>query len=143
VRLPRTMTRRERVAVAVFGIFVGVLILIALGLLICKRRSDHFKWLADECEAMEQSCTWSAAQVEQEARDVADRLDNVPDRIFNVKANRVSAERLRANAEEILSKARLWRDLKKKFRRAANRPWEAGPPEPVNIGKRGSGNWRR
>ncbi len=142
MRIPRMTTRRWRVAFAIAGIFIGVLIF-SLGVLICKCRSDHFRSLAEECAGRESLYASAAAQIGTEAGVFANRPDNWLNVILNRETNRDYAERLRAEAERASKEALSWRDLKKKFQRAANRPWEAGPPEPVNIGKRGSGNWRR
>ena len=69
----------------------------------------------------------------------ANRPDNWLNLMLNRETNRDYAERLRAEAERAAKEALSWRDLKKKFQRAASRPWEAGPPEPANIQRKSTG----
>src|SRR5262245_40837535 len=103
MRLPRMTTRRWTVVVATVGIFLGGFIL--------KRRSDDFRARASEFAGIENGYAGTAIY-------------------FEGLAKRLRSTEFASDAERLRGEAEWYAKLKREFLRAANRPWELGPPDP-------------
>jgi hypothetical protein len=108
---------------------------VLLGGLILKRRSDYFRARAIQFEEGEKACAQAAIDFERLARDLEEKPDRILDLVFSLgtNTNRGRSSRAATDAARMRASAQKCAKLKREFLRAANRPWELGPPEPPPV----------
>jgi len=115
-------------ALATMGVLIGGLML--------KWRSDHFRARASHFAELEKSCTDSAISFERLSNELAEKPDTLLDLVFSLGMgiNRGRSTRSALLAERNRHDAERYGKLKREFLRAADRPWEPGPPDPIPEG---------